>query len=340
MKKFGVGWIACVAAVVWATQASAGVAVNGTLFYTTFNGGQNVWKVDYNYDGNTAFSLSNDTNIASTNGADGIIFSTNGNLLVGGQNSGLVHEVTSGGVVANSRATNTGQSFHLALNPNNAQNGAGAVVWSTGIPGTLSSLALTGGALLSNGVAHAITNAATGSPYAITSLAFDLAGKAYFTSSGGGGVGDFGTIDLNTFQATVIQSNLPAAHGMQFDPFTGDLVLFGSNHISQIATGALGVLKSDLTLVGNNFDQGAVDGFGHMYVADNNGKLFFMDYTNAGLVGDASNFIYNKFFKAFLDDIAPIAGPGGSNTVPEPTSLAIWAGLGLAGAAVSLMRRS
>jgi hypothetical protein len=43
------------------------------LFYTTFSGGVNVHKADFNYNG-TTFTLSNNIGIASTNGADGLLF--------------------------------------------------------------------------------------------------------------------------------------------------------------------------------------------------------------------------------------------------------------------------
>src|SRR6266851_3509127 len=90
----------------------------GTLFYTYFTGGQNVWKVSFSYDDVAmSASLGTPTNIASTNGADGIIFAKNGNLLIGGQGSGNVYEVRpSDGVVVNTQSTGT-PSFHLALDP-------------------------------------------------------------------------------------------------------------------------------------------------------------------------------------------------------------------------------
>jgi hypothetical protein len=297
--------------------------------------------VDYNFTGgvgDAAFTLSNITNIASTNGADGIIFSTNGNLLVGGQNSGLVHEVTTAGAIPNSRPTGTGQSFHLALNAPNAQNPHGSVVWSTGIPGTLSSLPLTGGALLTNGTPHTITNP-LGQTVVITSLAFDSAGNAYFTSSGSGGNGSFGTINLTTFVATTTMTNVPAAHGMVFDPFSGDLILFGDGHISQIDLSNLTALESDLAIAGVNFDQGTADGQGHIFAADNNGQLFFLDYSSASLINHPSTYVDGDFLAEFLDDIAPLVGPGSQDIVPEATSVAIWSILGAVGLAFSFSRR-
>src|SRR5262245_26912747 len=98
-------------------QATAGT-FSGTLFYTHFTGGQNVWSVDYSYDDSTqTFSLTNNQNLASVDGADGIIFAPNGNLLVGGQSNPVVHELTPSGAFVTDHSTSGQASFHLALSP-------------------------------------------------------------------------------------------------------------------------------------------------------------------------------------------------------------------------------
>ena len=38
----------------------------------------------------------------------------------------------------------------------------------------------------------------------------------------------------------------------------------------------------------SSLDQGAVDGKGHLYVADNGGRLLFVDYSKSGLIGAPS----------------------------------------------------
>ena len=105
-------------------------------------------------------------------------------------------------------------------------------------------------------------------------------------------------------------TDLPAAHGILYDPFTKDLILSGSTHVTQIDPDAPSVIKSDLDRSGDsvNFDQGTVDGAGHFFVADNRGKLLFVDYADTGLIGAASNFLTVQFFESNLDDIALRAG--------------------------------
>jgi len=176
-------------------------------------------------------------------------------------------------------------AFHLAVDPGKQ------VVWASGIPGNLASLPINpfGGA----GTVLTLS----GSNTQITSLAFTPGGTVFYTAAGAGGMGNFGTINLTTGVTTALL-NLPAAHGMVFDPFSGDLILGGSDHITQINPLNPAVVLSDLTVPGNTFDQGAVDGLGHIFWADNGGKFFFEDYTTTGLVGNANNFVSDNFFQS------------------------------------------
>src|SRR5262245_5144554 len=121
-------------------------AVDVTLYFTTFNGGNNVNSVHFNYNGLSTVTFGAINNIAATPGADGIIFAPDGDLLIGGQGNAVykvniaAHTYT--GVTPNVSA------FHLSLDP------SGQAVWAAGIPGALSRVPLNP---FANGTAHAIT---------------------------------------------------------------------------------------------------------------------------------------------------------------------------------------
>jgi WD40 repeat protein len=326
-RRFSCALVACASALGVTTAIADPVEV--PLYYTTFAGGANVWRVLGTYTGNgTAgngtFTLSGDTNIASTGGADGIVLNpNNGQLLIGGQGN-AIHQVnpTTGTFTTAVPGVN---AFHLAVDPSKT------VVWASSIPGALSSTPINpfGG--------PGTVRTLSGSDTAITSLAFAPSGTVYYTNAGASGFGNFGTIDLGTGVTSRLLSDIPAAHGMVYDPFSNALILGGSNHISQVSL-ATNTIVHDLIVSGNTFDQGAVDGDGHLFWADNGGRFFFLDYSTTGDVSSPTNFASNEFFKSALDDVAPLIGAGGTITppVPEPETYALMlAGL----AALSIVRR-
>jgi len=327
---------------VWADAAT------GTLYYTTFGGGPNVFKINYNFNG-TTFVLSGNTNIATTSGADGILFAPDKNLIIAGQNvnapSPQLHEITATGlavtnVTAGTPGTNMG-SYHLALSGTgssatlyNMWNGGG-----TG-PTSISATTLSGGGLSSNGVNYAVSCAVAGCSTDVRGVILDPSnGKFYYGTTADGSIsGEFGTVAFNdvthTAVLTVLKTGVPA-HGLSFDPFTGDIIINSGTMVEQVD--ASGNLISSLTVAGQQFDQASVDGNGHLFVASNSGNLLFVDYDKSGKIGDVTNFTSDPFLAASLDDIAPLSGAGSSG-VPEPTSLILF-GTVLAGVASIARRR-
>jgi hypothetical protein len=134
---------------------------------------------------------------------------------------------------------------------------------------------------------------------------------------------------LNKSTPTQVATGVPAAHGGTYDPFTNTIILFGDSHITQFNPTTLGVV-SDLTIAGETFDQGTVDGKGHVFVCSNSGDFTFLDISGSGLVG-SPNFQSTQFLAGALDDVAPLSGRN-TTAAPEPSSLALL-GMG----ALSLM---
>ncbi len=330
MKKISL--LAAAALLTIPLAAMADGPISGTIYYTRYGapaGQANVNKVTVNYDGATTFSLTGQAGITTTNGADGIIFAPDGDLLVGGQGNGHVSKVKiSDGSITTATANVSGQ-YHLALSPD------GTKAYATAIPGALGYVNLSPG--FSNGGSITLS----GSDTSITSLAFDPDGNAYYTTAGAGGTGSVGRITFSGSTATTtrILTGVPAAHGMVYDSYSGKLDLFGSHHVTQLNLDSGLTTWSDLNVTGNDsrnhafqFDQGAPDGKGHLYVADNNGDLLFVDYQASNKVGDVSNFVAHEFLADTLDDIAPLEGLGSpAAATPEPGTFALFGALSLSG---------
>jgi WD40 repeat protein len=267
---------------------------SGDLYFTRYSGTPNVMKVHFDYS-NGKFTLDKPKAVATLNGVDGAVFAPDGDLLVGGQGN-TVHKVHIADGKSRDVRANAG-AFHLSMDP------SGKKVWAAGIPGPLTEIPLDP---FGDGIPHRLT----GDDENITSLAFDGSGHAYYTSAGSGGYGSVGVIDLKTFTTRRRLENVPAAHGMVFDRFSGNLLLFGATHIAQVDPGPMRIV-SDLTVKSPVvLDQGTVDGNGYVFVASNQGQLVFVDYSGSKKIGASGNTVSVQFVASALDDVAPLSGAG------------------------------
>ncbi len=161
---------------------------------------------------------------------------------------------------------------------------------------------------------------------ALAGLVFNPSNNTWYYGTAGDGstAGTFGTVSFSGTTATLTQllSNVPA-HGLTYDPFTGDIIRSSANMIEQFDP-TTGLIVSTFTssTSGDQFDQSAVDGHGHLFVASNNGNLLAIDYDITGLIGTGTS--AEQFLAGSLDDIAPLSGAGSSNT-PLPGALPLFA---------------
>jgi hypothetical protein len=286
---------------------------SGTIYYTNFaGGGDNVNSVNYTYDDSTnKFKLDSKKGIAAVNGADGIIFAPNGDLLIGGQSNPVVHERTTAGAFVANYSTNQQQNYHLALSPD------GKSVYTSNFGGPLVTVSLTGGGTTVSPV--------KGDDGGVTQLAF-AHGNVFYDISNPNGNGNAGLYDLatNTTKRTVKTG--AAVHGMIYDPYSDKIVFFGGGYTGSMSAVDGSGYKQFKTTV-RDFDQGAVDGLGHAFVAGAGG-ITLIDYSKSK---DITNPDYVKYIGGFenIDDVAPLVGLG-SNKTPEPGTLTLL-GIGAAG---------
>lgn len=283
----------------------ATATTSGDLFYTRNTAGVNVRKVTFAYDGKQ-FTLGSPVDIAAVDRADGLVFAPDGDLVVGGYEHGL-HKVNPVTGAVTTQGAGGRVSLHLAVDP------SGAKVWSGG------EIGFDAAELIEyplDPFGPGTPRPVAGDDAQITQLAFDACGNGFYTSSlAGQGGGNFGVIDLQAFTTYRAVTDFDAVHGITFDPFTGDVFVYGGGRVAQVDPRTLRVV-SERVFPGMIFDQGAADGKGHLFVASNTGHLLFVDYGATGRVGDPANFTSLEFVDAQLDDVAPLSGLGSRPNTP------------------------
>jgi hypothetical protein len=272
---------------------------SGDLYYTRYQGEPNVKRIHFDYNG-SRLELGSAQAIRQGDPVDGMVFAPDGDLLVALR--GKILKLSVDGKRAKTVSSGT-DSFHLAVDPD------GKRLWVGGLPAVLAEVPLSP---LADGKPRQLK----GDNTTVTSIAFDAGGRAFYTSSDPRSPGDFGTIDLKSFTTHRIHHNLAAAHGMTFDRYTGHLLLFGTNHITQVDP-ASGAIVSDREFKAPSgstpyrFDQGTADGRGHLFVAETDHSLMvFVDFSVSNKIADSNNFVGQPKLDDSLDDLAPLSGAG------------------------------
>jgi hypothetical protein len=295
--------------------ASIGAQTSGDLFYTRYQiSAQDpfkVKKVAFSYDGAT-LQLGARIGIAQSLGADGLVFSTRRTLLVAGQSNQTVCEIdaTTGAVLGCSPPTSTAV-FHITMDPDSAR------IWTSAQPGNRL-IEIPVNPSIGTPIVHAISNGAV-----LTQIMFAPTGVFYTSSAPDGLNGELGTVDLSTWTLTPKIAQLDGLHGIAFDRHTGHLITFGSRYITQIDPDPSApriVARLDVNTLPSNpniaapIDQGTTDGRGLVFAAVNGsaptgGHLIFLDITSSKNVARPDNSA-TPTLDTFVDDVAPLSGPG------------------------------
>lgn len=282
---------------------------SGTLFYTTFTDTPNrVYSIDFTYDGASTFSVANDTPICSGIGADGISQNPQNPdlLLIGGQAS-LIHTCSKSTGTTVATTSNGPLIFHLEV-PDATS------VYGNSIPGQPVYFTINAGGTVNPGTPVAMS----GSDTVLTQI-IDTPSSGFFYASND----RFGTISFsNPTTATTTRLYGPAtaggpvpgngAHGGVYDPFSNTIITFGGSTVNQWSLA--GALLNTKSFAGAGFDQGTVDGKGHLFIASNP-NLFFLDYSSDGQIDTASHYNTLAFVKTNMDDVAPLVGQGSTEQV-------------------------
>jgi hypothetical protein len=316
----------------------------GTLYYTNFAGGNNVDKVTFNYDSSThSLSVGSAQVVANVNGADGIMFAPNGNLIVTSNTTNSVYRIdaTNGNVL---QTVNTGTpgfpDFHMALDPNGTQ------FYSSDrydrVSGPLDTFKINSNGSFDN----ATTTSIAGGDSNVTQLAFAPNGKILYTdgtpnSNGSVGLFTFGA-GADTTDQLFGANQITAAHGVVYDPYTGLWTMFGGGAVATLDPNAgsdaaiIGSLKQEHGINGD-FDQGSVDGFGHALIAGN-GQITFIDYSQTHDITSPLDTVIKVSGFDNIDDVAPLVGLGAPSNTPEPSSFILF-GMAVTGLGAARWRK-
>jgi hypothetical protein len=126
-----------------------------TLYFTTFAGGADVDKVTVTYDSTArTYNIGPVANVASTPGADGIAFTSDGFLAVGGQQNAVFRVNPSTGGFTSQNAGGT-RAFEMMVAPNQA-------IYSSGTEGGNGTPVSYNSTLTNNGTPHPISGSEAG----------------------------------------------------------------------------------------------------------------------------------------------------------------------------------
>ena len=252
--------------------AAASTPTSGTLYFTCFASqgrvtsncqtSHDVQKAIYSFDG-SQLVVGSPQPVANTQGADGIQFLPNGELVVAGQQSGTVSEIdpSTGSPVQPAVSAGVPSADHISVSPANLYPTQLVTVGGYG-GGGMAVLPLDSSGNITAGVPCQLT--LDGTPLqgaAAQSFVMDtvvwVGTQAYYTESTNtsdpyNGFGAFGAMDITYTPAagstgascsasltqllpqSLTSTGFAAAHGMTYDSYSKSLILFGSTMIAQI----------------------------------------------------------------------------------------------------------
>jgi hypothetical protein len=268
--------------VVGATLSGAALAVppaGGTVFIGAAYVPHNLYRIDFQYDGADTLNVDPQVLVTLPTAADAIIV-PGGDLVVAGQGSSVYKVDTGDGTYVTSSTGNNGNT--IALDP------SGQSVWIGWTDTAPSQVPLRP---FGPGTPHSVS----GDDFTISHFAFTPSNGVFYANGGESNLGSVGTIDMSTFVTTRIFSSVPAT-SIFYDPYSRSLIFVAFGKATQVDPANPTVVLSarDDSALGENYLVLRPDGRGHLFgtrwgvSGANGGRLVLVDYSQSGLIGDAS----------------------------------------------------
>jgi hypothetical protein len=273
-----------VAGLAFAGACEAGAPARGTVYIGAAYGTHNLYRVDFDYDGNGAITTQVSTLVTLPTAADAVIV-PGGSILVAGQGSPVYKVDPRDGTYETMATSNNGNTISLDPSARTAWIG-----WYDTSP---SEVPL---APFGDGTVHDLS----GDDLSICSLAFTPSDGVFYAYGGTSANGAIGRIDLSTFTTTRLAGGVPATT-IYYDRFSHSLIYAAAGLARQVDPAAPTTVLSarDDTATGENYLELKPDGHGHLFGTrwggngsnPNGGRLVLVDYSASGLIGDPSTII-------------------------------------------------
>lgn len=288
------------------TPANAGRPATGELHFTFSRYSENVAKVQYDYDGKKTLAISPPTTLLKVPEAYGIVRLPDGDLLIAGRRKDEVYKANLATRKYAAQKNTWDQPYRIAIEP--GQKSAYVSDFAGGV------------------VRIPIAPYADGSPVsvngddnAITVMTFDQSGNGWYAISRHKDTTRIGSVDHATMTTTRWYTYLPWINAMNWDPFTGHLVMCGDKTVAQFDPETRTLVSERVFLEVTEFNSCVVDGEGHAFVTDWKGFIYFIDYSGSGKIGDTANFVAKPEVTEAVYYMAPLFGPGAPKPKPLPT---------------------
>ncbi len=289
------------------TAIHAGRPANG-YFYFTFSrdfNGDNIGKVEWNWDGKQIFSLGAPKNYPRVPAIFSLVYTWDNALLIAGKYKNEVYKIKPGDKPMDTAKVGWNLPEHIFVEPGLKS------AWITDNRGYLYHTPLD-----PYGKPEEIRP--TGSEKGINTISYKDANQAWYTQStlfDSTHIGELDTKTMATKRTLTLGTFVNDSH---WDPFTNQVVLCGDKTLSQYDPETKTITSKRTFAHVSELYSCVVDGEGHMILSSWKGDIYFIDYSNTGKVGDPTNFTDSTLLVDGMFYITPLIGPGSPPIIHRP----------------------